>query len=591
MCNLKQKNYLKYNRIFEKNKYLNINFDKVETLSPDNYFNKQKYCFLFEDEECMGDFSIGFSFGEIALIKRTKRNATIKCKTNVECIVIEKNDYNKIMREIEEKRLEIDLLKFKYDFRFFEFWTNNMLINLFNCKTHINLTKDQYLYKQDDEADYIYLIIDGNFEEYCYISHSWVNNFLEYIKDSTNNLIYKLEVFKHKKEKDLHDMFENCKKNKLPSPFIYNNNKINPITISNIKEELIGEVKKEEDNLYNNPLNLFKVKIRDINIKTEIGIIDSFECKNRFTFVKCVSQKAKVTKIKIFELIKIIAYNKEENLRKIMMDLIAEKKSLFSEQIKKNIQISTLINDKDFEAKYNKILDKNSKTKDIDNLKKLDIIKTNKNKTLENNKSIINRNQYRNNSLNKIRVINDQNLMYKVEGKKNELKIKMKINKESFKKIKKLFYTNSIIKNQNFTPLTFRTIDSYSHKKSFSNYNLTYNNFYKNTEEPKKTNLIHKINSRNNKINNYINKTEEKKIFKKSYINKIRKDLSFKSNLSNINIPLSPIKKNRILPEIYSGKKLYMVNDFRKTMRKLIKNNNYYFIPNYFINEKSLLKN
>ena len=40
MCNLKQKNYLKYNRIFEKNKYLNINFDKVETLYPDNYFNK-----------------------------------------------------------------------------------------------------------------------------------------------------------------------------------------------------------------------------------------------------------------------------------------------------------------------------------------------------------------------------------------------------------------------------------------------------------------------------------------------------------------------------------------------------------------------
>ena len=107
-------------------------------------------------------------------------------------------------------------------------------------------------------------------------------------------MIYKLEVCKPKKEKDIHDMFDICKQNEMSSPFIYKNIRPNPIHISNIKEENIVDVKKKEDNLYNNPLKLFKVKIRDINIKTEIGIVDSFECKKRFTFVKCVSQKAKV---------------------------------------------------------------------------------------------------------------------------------------------------------------------------------------------------------------------------------------------------------------------------------------------------------
>ena len=578
MCILKQKNYLKYNRIFEKNKYLNINFDKVETLSPDNYFNRQKYCFLFEEEECMGNFRTGFSFGEIALIKRTKRNATIRCRTNVECIVIEKNDYNKIMRELEEKRLEIELLRFKLDFRFFENWTNNMLINLFNCQTHITLTKDQYLYKQDDEADSVYLLIDGCFEEYCYISHAWVNNFLDYIKDSRNNLIYRLEVFKPKKEKDIHDLFDYCKQNELSSPFIYKNNRPNPIYLSNIKEENIVEVKKKEDNLYNNPLKLFKVKIRDINIKSEIGIIDSFEFKKRFSFVKCVSQNAKLSKVKIYELIKIMAYNREENSRKIMMDLIAEKKSLFSQHIKKNIQINTLANEKDFEGKYKIILDKNSKTNDKNKLKTLNLLT---NSQITQNNNIINRNEYKKSSHNKVRIINDQNLMYKIEGKNNDLTIKMKINKESFKNIQNFFKIKSITNSQNFSPKSMRTIESYSHKKNLSNYNFMNLNS-KTIEEKKNSNLYmthKKFNSTNFYFKNYINKTEEKNI-KKLFI-KNKNKLSLKSNISNENIPFTPIKKNKIFPEIYSGKKLFMTNDFRKTMSKLIHSNNYYDVPNF----------
>ena len=104
----------------------------------------------------------------------------------------------------------------------------------------------------------------------------------------------------------------------------------------------------------------------------------------------------------------------------------------------------------------------------------------------------------------------------------------------------------------------------------------------KTIEEKKNSNLYmthKKFNSTNFYFKNYINKTEEKNI-KKLFI-KNKNKLSLKSNISNENIPFTPIKKNKIFPEIYSGKKLFMTNDFRKTMSKLIHSNNYYDVPNF----------
>jgi hypothetical protein len=261
-----------------------------------------------------------------------------------------------------------------------------------------------------------------------------------------------------------------------------------------------------------------------------------------------------------------------------MMDLIAEKKSLFSQHIKKNIQINTLANEKDFEGKYKIILDKNSKTNDKNKLKTLNLLT---NSQISQNNNIINRNEYKKSSHNKVRIINDQNLMYKIEGKNNDLTMKMKINKESFKNIQNFFKIKSITNSQNFSPKSMRTIESYSHKKNLSNYNFMNLNS-KTIEEKKNSNLYmthKKFNSTNFYFKNYINKTEEKNI-KKLFI-KNKNKLSLKSNISNENIPFTPIKKNKIFPEIYSGKKLFMTNDFRKTMSKLIHSNNYYDVPNF----------
>lgn len=76
----KEKNNLKFQRIKVKNLHLNLDYDLMESLLPDNYYMQREMEFVIEEEEKLGEFGPGFSFGEIALIKKTTRNATIKAE-------------------------------------------------------------------------------------------------------------------------------------------------------------------------------------------------------------------------------------------------------------------------------------------------------------------------------------------------------------------------------------------------------------------------------------------------------------------------------------------------------------------------------
>jgi CRP-like cAMP-binding protein len=57
--------------------------------------------------------SEGSSFGELALLKNKPRTATIRCKTDTHCAVIDKESYQKIIKQIQEKQLneKIEFLK------------------------------------------------------------------------------------------------------------------------------------------------------------------------------------------------------------------------------------------------------------------------------------------------------------------------------------------------------------------------------------------------------------------------------------------------------------------------------------------------
>ena len=72
----------------------------------------------------------GKSFGEIALLEDTKRNATITCVTDCDFAVIKRNDYQKVLQRL-EVRMQTRKLEFFRGLPFFQHYTRTFLMKFF----------------------------------------------------------------------------------------------------------------------------------------------------------------------------------------------------------------------------------------------------------------------------------------------------------------------------------------------------------------------------------------------------------------------------------------------------------------------------
>ena len=209
---------------------------------------------------------------------------------------------------------------------------------MFSCFQSKTLLQGEYLYKQNENSEYIYIIQSGTFQMYTLVSFGWLRQFFDYISSSQNNLIHELHKHSYKlpfKEGELKRMLDVLYKRKEQSPCLYDPLKINKIILSTEEKETnvdFEAIKHEEEQLVN-PFNLFKILIRVINYKDVIGFIESLEMKQRFTFVKCVSQKGEVLMLKRFDFLKLMNLSEEEENRKMLMDIIVKKKMLLCRKI------------------------------------------------------------------------------------------------------------------------------------------------------------------------------------------------------------------------------------------------------------------
>ena len=137
------------------------------------------------------------------------------------------------------------------------------------------------------------------------ISFGWIQEFLSYILDSKNNLVNILYKSGELQENELIDLYNNIIKNKENSPCISDPFKSMKITVSNRKNNSLSEIKNKEKEL-NNPYLLYKIFIRKIENKDIIGIEDSLELKQRFCYVKCISENAVIQKVSLFDMFKLI---------------------------------------------------------------------------------------------------------------------------------------------------------------------------------------------------------------------------------------------------------------------------------------------
>ena len=358
MMYLKNNNQiLKMNRIMEKNQHLNIDLTVLAGTPENSYFMRKIVTFIMEENEKLGEFTNGFTFGEIALIKKSKRNATIIAIKNSALLSIEKYDYNNVIRRLEEKRLEKEIYKFKNNYPFFYHWNNYNILEIFNCFHHLRLTQGEFLYKQNEESDSVFIIREGSYEMFSDISFAWAKSYLDYILNSDYNLLQKLEEFNPKKENDLIDLIDYIKKNLPNCPFTVKE-RFKKLKSSNYDENVF-DIKCEEDEL-NEPNKLFRINLKKIDYIDIIGLEDSMELKKRFCSVKCVSSFGYVEKIKLINLLKIIkTFKNDTKAKQILENILQEKKIILLDLIINSIKNKVNFLEEDFDLKYKLIIEKN----------------------------------------------------------------------------------------------------------------------------------------------------------------------------------------------------------------------------------------
>ena len=521
----------KYNRIKNKNAQI---FNKLPLEINDNNIHKGfdimelKQLFFYEIDEKMGEYGIDFTFGDIALIKRARRNATIKAKEDCCCLTITNMEYNRVIFEYQKKILGKEIESFIKTYSFFRHFTNDKMVKLFNCFTKIELFRGDFLYKQNMDANSIYILNNGSFIVYSCISFPWINDFINYIDYSDKNilqfliknsqiqideLINTIQKFQQKNQTHLQDEEINEKWYKINEYQINDN---------------LYTLKKDEEKL-NSPDYLFRLNLKKVEYKDVLGLEEAFDFKKRFCNYKCISEKAELKEIKIIDLIRLILSMSKKEISDLL-NIIKERKKLMKNQIEKSLKKL----DKELIFKFDSRYENLAKSKDSGDEEKksavlLSSLKLKGYKTtiqdILDKKIKLFSNEKNKNPINILKKINKKNKSsedlfnryYKNRNKFNEVKYKKK--KINIRLIKNYSdetiglitnYQNRIINNINCSKpkenIFPSPINSNKMKRiQFMNLNSKSHSNYVYNENIK--NII--FNEEGNKTSNYLNKDEK----------------------------------------------------------------------------------
>ena len=370
---IQKKDEKQYLRLINQNKSLEINFEGIVDNPNFHLFKDRRFTFNIEELEDIGQFGNGYVFGEMNLIRKKKKDMIVKTLTKTQVISVSKFDFNRILRTLEEKRLELLSEKFKKKFAMFKFWSMEQLVTLFNYCSYEVFHKDDYLYKQNEPSQFIYFIEKGKFEQYCNTSFSWYKNYIEYIGNMNDNLINIMMSKKPENIRRLREIYEIEKENQEKKDSMIAKDKIKDLFFLNIKgihlekkksvEQYVKKdnfftIKKEEEEL-NEPNKILKVPILTSEMPKVIGLEEPLEFKRRFTTVKCLSGKLVAKKINIFDLLKLLLIYKEFKYDEIFLNLIIQKKVILVDTIKNHLKEDAIKFAKDIDSKYNELIYQN----------------------------------------------------------------------------------------------------------------------------------------------------------------------------------------------------------------------------------------
>ena len=370
---IKHKDEKQYLRLINQNKHFGINFEEI-TENPNFYkFKLKKFIFTVEELEEIGQYSNGYVFGEMNLMRKKKKNLVVKSIGKTDVISVSKFDFNRILKTIEEKRLELLSERFKKKFNMFKIWSMEQLITLFNYCSYKVFHKDDYIYTQNEPSQYIYFIEKGKIEEYCNTSFSWYQNYIEYIGNLNDNLINIIISKKPENNKQLREIYDEEMKHQEEKDKLIISNKIKNLDFLNKKDIYLEKkkplekyvktnnlfyIKKEEDEL-NDPNRIIKIPILKTEMPQVIGIVEPFEFRKRFTSVKCLSGKVVTKRINVYDLLKLLLLYKEFKYSEKFLNLIIQKKIVLIDTIKMHLKKNATKFEKEINMKYYELISQN----------------------------------------------------------------------------------------------------------------------------------------------------------------------------------------------------------------------------------------
>ena len=367
---VKYKDERQYNRIIEQNKHFGMDFKNIEDNINFDKFEHRKFIFVLEEQEEIGQYGPGYVFGEMNLMRKKKKNLIVKTITKTEVISVSKFDFNRILKTFEEKRLELLSEKFKKKFNIFKFWTIEQLITLFNYFSRVVFIKDEYIYKQNEQSNYIYFIEKGRFEQFSTTNFFYYKDYIEYIGDVKTNIINSIIDKKISNIKTLKEFFNErleeqekidnlIKDNKMQNLLFLKFEPIRFDTNKNLdkfkKIDNLFSIKKEEDNL-NDPNLIQDIPILTSEMPRIIGLEEAFEFKKRFTSVKCISGKLVAQRIKVYDLLKLLLTYKEFKYPQQFLHVLVQRKLILIEAIKGQMKLSASKFEKEIDSKYNLLI-------------------------------------------------------------------------------------------------------------------------------------------------------------------------------------------------------------------------------------------
>ena len=318
---------LNYNSRIDKNQLYFIDFDPNKV--PKFW---TELTIVLEEERELGIGKAGSSFGEMALIKNEPRNASIVALENCILISIEKGDYTKIVKDIEEQRLIKELSIFKEKYPIFKFWPSSKSFPLLSGLIAQELIRDEFVYKQNSFPTDIYMIQEGIYEVTTYFNFDTYERFIDYIHDTSHSLIPHIDnPFEWKEDKIGKRIYNAFQKNL--SPFIVDLEIEDKVILSHKEEDDLAKkdaAKNVEDELTKNKKYIFKANVQKLYAPDIFGFVEVLELKQRLTNIKCISPKGVLMKFPLREFLQLLPTDKRNNFY-LQQRIYEEKKYLIAQ--------------------------------------------------------------------------------------------------------------------------------------------------------------------------------------------------------------------------------------------------------------------